>query len=65
MELLIAAILWYAFGFYMYAHTLWTIDQNLTVRDLLVSSIAGFFGVFAILWYFAYAEKEWLDKKIF
>lgn len=55
---------WYWLGFVICIHTLFSIDQKLTVRDLIASLIGGFLGPFTFVWYLAYAKKTWLDKHI-
>lgn len=58
-------ICWWASGFSIFLHTVWTIDKKITVRDCIISCIAGMFGVFTLILYFGYAEKKWLDKRVF
>jgi hypothetical protein len=59
------AIAWFLLGVGICLLICWEMDREVTIRDLLVSLIAGFLGPLMIAPYVIYAPKKWLDHKIF
>ena len=65
MEIFLVIIIWWLIGLAIFLYTIRTITTVITVRDCLVGIFAGTLGILGLVFYFMYANKKWLDKRIF